>query len=550
MSEFQLKEQQVELLIRDGFASEVYFGNTEGEYLNTDEIENLSPIVLALRSEKSTKGYKAMLYLDALARQFEYYLEYSDTKDTGMKNALIYIRPPLYIPDEIMAKINDVQATAIISARSKEEEDTIRKGYAIIKELHAFHNNEVISSFCDYITAQGVISDSSPKQFFLKALSNKKEALTRINEFKVKIVLHKDELERFIPLLKMDKIFSFINSRKMANAVLKSTDEENERMESFLSKKLRAADSTLLLTSGDSSFCFSPLAFERPSFQHNFLLPLNLFTFADLMLYSEVPLEDKAKAEKISQIRIFHEVYHNGKFKDEISEIMLVGERYMKAYAENGVGEYGDEVVKKTYQHEAYESLFDTFSKSVKTYSGMLFEAIVEKEKGKPASISVFSRKNDSFAFVFAGYVVKQAIRDKLSMLPLIENDSFLYRLQKNKMKSLVSSQIDRLASVYVEARTEYLRKTMEKGKEQKQKQKQSSEVKNKPETNKETAGGVDLAEDNSQEPNSPPKEDTISENTTPASEPGDTFSYSDDDNEDEFEDKGISSMDEIMGSL
>lgn len=544
MSEYQLKEKQVELLIRDGFASEVYFGNTEGEYLNTDEIENLSPIFLALRSEKSTKAYKTMLYFDALARQFEYYLEYSDTKDTGMRNALIYIRPPLYIPDEIMTKMNDVQATAMISAKSKEEEDMIRKGYAIIKELHTFHNDKVISSFCDYVTAQGVISDSSPKQFFLKALSNKKEALAHINEFKAKIILHKNEIEKFIPLLKMDMIFSFINSRRMANAVLKSTDEEDERMESFLSKKLQAVDSKFLFATGDNSFCFSPLAFERPSFERNFLLPLNLYTFADLMLYSEVPLGDKAKAEKISQIRIFHEVYHNSKFKDEISEIMLVGERYMKAYIENGAGEYGDEVVKRTYQHDAHESLFDTFSKSVKSYSKMLFETIIEKEKEKPSSVSVFSRKNESFSFVFAGYVVKQAIRDKLSMLPLVETDSFLYKLQKGKIKSLISTQIEMFVSVYVEARTEYLRKAMEKEK------KNISETKTKPKTDNETVGSVELAENHDQGPNSPSKEDTISENTAPAPEPDDTFSYSSNDDEDEVEDEGVGNMDQILGSL
>lgn len=549
MEDNQLREKQVELLIRDGFASEVYFGDLEGEYLDTDEIEDLSPILLALRSERSVKGYKTMLFYDALARQFEYYLEYSDNKNTGLKNTLIYIKPPLYIPGEIVAKMNDIGEASIIMAGSKEEEDTIRKGLALLKELHDFHNDRVITAFCDYISAQGVIADSSPKQFFLKAMSNKKEALALFDEFQAKIVLHKELIGKIIELLKMDKILSFINGRKMANAVLKSTEEENNRMESFLSKKLQAADSRFSYANGEKNFYFSPLAFERPSCDLNFLLPLNFFTFADLMLYSEMPLEEKDKEEKIAQIRIFHEVYHNNKFKDEISEILLIGEKYTKAYISNGVGSSGDEVVKKTYQHEAYESFFDNFSRSVKTYSKLLFETIVKKEKEKPSSVSIFSSKGESFSFVLAGYAVKQAIMDKLSMLPLLEPDSYYHKLQKTKTKLLVSSQIESLVSIYVEARTEYLRKVLEEGKEGDSKEDnkaKKTESANDPKETKE-----DPSEDNNQGLNAT-SEEVVAQSST-NSEPinDDMFnSYADDDEEEEEEDDSMSSKDKILENL
>lgn len=446
-------DAQTNLLIRDGLAAEVFFGDLDGETMAIDNIEDLAAPMRYLLDQRSTLGYKSLLYLDALARQMNYYAVFEGSKLS--KSLEEHIKAPLYIPNDVIELIKTAFEKAYLQYIVRGEEKF--EGFADILSIWRFHNDELIPKYVAHIQAEGILEDKPSRQMFSKISENKRALTEAFSVFSNMLADKKEIVKFFAKHMTATPLFAYFNKKLIRHSIFNINTQESEAVSGFLSYRDRSGKNRIVLESSNGSFLFSMLASERPIFEKGEVKAQNVYTVADVLLYSETSKSNKKHEEALKSIYGVGQLYGNKEFETKIREALQLSAKYEEAYIKiNKKGNYQN-LLEKSYLKEAHDAIIDNFILVLRQEAEEEFSVFLENESKKSARVSSFSAAKESFAFSAALYVIKNIFNRKIHLLPIVDDDSFLRELQDKEIRKAFRRIVDTLVPQYLAAREAYI---------------------------------------------------------------------------------------------
>ena len=469
-------DAQTNMIIRDGFAMEVFFGDLDGETVSAEDLSLLPVPYKYLLDMRSTAGYKAVLYLDALARQIDYYSIFAGAKLS--QDPIVHIKAPLYIPTEILDSIKLAFSKGYFLYIEKSME--VFKGFDEILKIWEYHNNELIPKYVSYIQAEGALENKPTKQFFSKTSENKRRVIEAFEIFRNMLEESKESVEFFAENLNATPLFSLFNKQLIKQNVFDIDTQQEEAISNFLTFIDKSKKNRIVCEDGQQhNFHFSLLSPERPIFQKGTVKAENPYSVADMLLYSEAAFSGKKNEEVLSIIYTVGQIYGNEAFEERIREMLLMGEKYEEAYAKIGRHSKND-ILHKSYLQEVHEVTMDHFASVLEDEVKADLKDLLSAEAKKSKQNSAFVISKESFAFSFVLYVIRNVFKRKIHLLPKVQENKVLEDIQRKKLKKTFRKILDECVPEYLQYREKYIKEKYEDAKEVKKALKEKEDSANK----------------------------------------------------------------------
>lgn len=519
-----LTEQMTDQIIRDAFAMEVFFGDLDGETFKGSTVE-VSPPYRYLVGLRSTKGHKAALYLDALVKFFIYYLNFSESRK-NLKNDKIeqYIRLPLYIPKDMLELIKEALKEGFLAYHG--EQEPCEYSNEII-ETWNFFNTEVVPKYLSLIKSEGVLEKGSPsKQMFSKVLENKHAFHESFHIFTGKIFKIEDKVKNFtsVSVGTGDGIFHAITKELIGKKNSFELDfETKEKMKTFMAYNLptrKGGERVVVVDSNDKMFFYSLMSPERPLYRiSGGIKPENLYTIADMLIYSEGAFSDPRKEDALKSIHIAAQLYDDNAFRKQVNEMFKLESKYEEAYSKiSDEASNGEDVIFRGVLKELHEAKMDEFKEKVEVDTKASMSAFLEKEYKKSAKTSSFTAAKEDFAFSATLFFLGKESMKYAHLIPDVSGNMFFEKQQKEILQKITKGVLEELIPKYLSKREQYIKERYEEYKASKEDKKTDNKEEKESSETDATASDVDHKETDEKDAQSPtsPEKDTIPKTETP----------------------------------